>query len=387
MCTDLILPGDGTQPNGFTKYPPISGRTMDFGAVLPWQLTIVPIQTALSAIPPTTGNNPAFTWTTKYGYVGIGIQQSPQVKNQITLPADTADTIVVDAMNIYGMSAAALWLPPSVYPAPCDAPAGAQLVSSLDICRWVVSNYLDVSTLQQDLICISKKEVTSLGHVIAFWDPEQTPTGSKTPLHFQFHDRSGKSLVLELCKGELIITDNSKLGVMTNAPFLDWHVTNLENYCLVNNVDMASDATQTFVELKVPPAGHGGGLKALSASALPADRFLRTVFNINNSLPFLNQLNSVNLPNPAISHVMNLLKNVYVVRGQCAAPPGSGELPDYTQWEIVRDHYNNVLFISTPDSLGYWTVDYSQFKSHLLSPGPVYTSLLTNATGRTPIPQ
>src|SRR5208283_660310 len=49
------------------------------------------------------------------------------------------------------------------------------------------------------------------------------------PVHFVIHDRSGKSVVIEPVDNTLKIHDNP-LGVMSNAPAFDWHMTNLRNY-------------------------------------------------------------------------------------------------------------------------------------------------------------
>lgn len=43
-----------------------------------------------------------------------------------------------------------------------------------------------------------------------------------------FADKSGKSIVIEPVGGELKIYD-APLGVMTNSPPFDWHMTNLRN--------------------------------------------------------------------------------------------------------------------------------------------------------------
>ncbi len=73
---------------------------------------------------------------------------------------------------------------------------------------------------------------------------------------------------------------------MTNTPFIEWHRTNLENYLGVTNVETNS---QTIIGLNVNKAGNGGGSIGLSSSALPSDRFLRTAFTLNYSIPWLNQ--------------------------------------------------------------------------------------------------
>lgn len=349
MCTEFILP----QATGYR----ISGRTMDFAATFTWQLAAIPLATSLKAIDSLSPNTPAYHWTAKYGFMGIGIK----------LPLNLLDTKLCDAMNTEGFSAAALWLPPSRYPKKADAPPNAKLISALDICGWAASNYNSVETLKKDLSAIQQGQPTSLGEVLYFWDPLQFSEHSEfnhtdelknlIPIHFQFHDKTGASLVLEFRDGQLSITDNSDIGVMTNTPFIEWHRTNLENYLGVTNVETDN---QTIIGLNVNKAGNGGGSIGLSSSALPSDRFLRTAFTLNYSIPWLNQAQRPS-NTAAIAHAMNVIKGIYVTREQCIDQSGNIK-GDYTQWEIVRDHSNQVFYIATTASLGFWQVNFSDYQ-------------------------
>lgn len=48
------------------------------------------------------------------------------------------------------------------------------------------------------------------------------------PAHASIYDASGKGIVVEFYNEQINVYDN--IGVMTNAPKYDWHVTNLRNY-------------------------------------------------------------------------------------------------------------------------------------------------------------
>jgi choloylglycine hydrolase len=52
--------------------------------------------------------------------------------------------------------------------------------------------------------------------------------GFSPPVHAIVQDASGKSLVIEYVGGKLNLYDNP-LGVITNSPGFDWHMTNLRN--------------------------------------------------------------------------------------------------------------------------------------------------------------
>lgn len=349
MCTEFILP----QATGFR----ISGRTMDFANSYTWQLVAIPTGTALKAIDTLSPAAPAYKWEATYGFIGIGIK----------MPLNLMHSKLCDAMNSEGLSVAALWLPPSIYPKKANAPKGAKLISALDICSWAASSYSTVAALYADLQAIQQAKPTAQGELLYFWDPLQFSEQSElegnadvknlVPLHFQFHDRSGASLVLEFRDGQVSLTENSDVGVMTNAPFIDWHRTNLQNYVSVTNVE--TDST-TIVGLAVSKAGNGGGCIGLSSSALPADRYLRTATTLNFSIPWL-QTSPPPSNDAALAHAMNVIKGIYVTREQCIDQSGNIK-GDYTQWEIVRDHANNIFYISTTGSLGFWQVDFSNYQ-------------------------
>lgn len=68
--------------------------------------------------------------------------------------------------------------------------------------------------------------------ILAFLDPFQYDWiffhGNVAPLHFQFHDKDGNSLVMEFRNGKIELIDNSDLGVMTNYPFIEWQRINID---------------------------------------------------------------------------------------------------------------------------------------------------------------
>ena len=66
------------------------------------------------------------------------------------------------------------------------------------------------------------KEAVKKVHVINI-DPRAST------VHWRFAEPSGRQLVLEIIKGELHFYENT-LGVLTNSPSFEWHLTNLNNY-------------------------------------------------------------------------------------------------------------------------------------------------------------
>ena len=94
--------------------------------------------------------------------------------------------------------------------------------------------------------------------------------GEVAGVHFFIQDKSGKSIAIEPVDGTLKLTD-APLGVMTNAPTYDWHMTNLNNYInlSVKDIDPRSSAA-TLTAL-----GSGAGLQGLPGDFTPPSRFVR----------------------------------------------------------------------------------------------------------------
>lgn len=325
---------------------------MDFGVDLPWIISGIPAKTELKAFSYFPDHIPvkskAFSWKTRYDIIGIGggihIVDVEDFRNKL-----------VDGINTEGFSAAALWLPTSVYPEPSAAPADAKLVSAADIVSWALSNYSEVKDLRKDLKLIAKGEPITSGEKIAFWDPFQFHNGAVNyvPVHFQFHDKDGHSLVLEFKKGKMQITKNTKVGVMTNYPFIDWHLTNLENYLAVTNVNVNKGKV---VNLELEALGNGNGTLGLSTSPTPPARFVRVAKLLSFGTPWLQQLKEGE-EDKAHAFAFNLLGNVQVLRLMCIDQEGklSG---DYTQWTLVRDHQHPHILLRTGDTVDTYRIDF-----------------------------
>lgn len=199
---------------------------MDFATHFTWQVAAVPVGTPITAYSEKGQPKKAAQWNCRYAFLGIG--------------ANTFGLCVNDALNTEGFSAGGLWLADSHYPDPNKAPAGASLISAVDIVAWAASNYASVAGLAKDLRAISQGKPTRDGAIIYFWNPFEKGS-EQIPLHFQFHDAKGESLVLEFWKGTMQVTDNTDIGVMTNGPLIDWHRTNLQNYVGVTNMNTPRD--------------------------------------------------------------------------------------------------------------------------------------------------
>ena len=344
---------------------------MDFKSTLPWVISGIPKGTKIRAFQHLSHGLPisdAFVWNTIYDCVGIGAD--------VVVPlVEDGRNSLVDGLNSQGLSGGALWLPTSVYPAPSSAPAGAKFLSCLDIVLWATSTHKTIDSLRIDLEAIRDGKPTPSGALLAFWDPFQFnipfAEGIKNfaPLHFQFHDQEGNSLVMEFRNGKIELTDNSDLGVMTNYPYLDWHRTNLENYLSVSNVDTN---TGSIVDMKLNAYGHGNGTMSLSTSPTPPSRFVRTAHLLSYGMPWLSNASN----NDALAFAANALGNVTVLR--LMSIDAAGELKgDFTQWTVVRDHSNPTVYLRTADGIGVWKIEFKNF----IKDKPCYVKMTDEING------
>src|SRR5690606_19896745 len=121
--------------------------------------------------------------------------------------------------------------------------------------------------------------------------------GAVSPFHYVAHDRSGASLVIEFDKGAMKVFDNP-VGVMTNGPSFDWHLTNLNNYTFLSNVDRSSGA---FGKLKVVQPDSGIATAGLPSSSTSVGRFVRAAYYAQ----FTEKAEDPDGAIRALAHIMN----------------------------------------------------------------------------------
>ena len=175
----------------------------------------------------------------------------------------------MDGLNEKGLSAAIFYFP---------GYAKYQEVKETDIAKtiapWEVPTYLLGN-------CANVEEAVQAVRNVRVGEAVQKEMGYVPPCHCIINDASGRCVVLEYVGGELKIHDNP-LGVITNSPTFDWHVTNLRNYVnlTVNNVppvDIAGIDLHGF--------GQGSGMLGLPGDFTPPSRFIRAVAFSQSALP------------------------------------------------------------------------------------------------------
>lgn len=219
----------------------VIGRSHEYSIPVPASLAVLPVGYVGSGLVP-DGADSSASWVSKYGIVGIAALGNP--------------AWLLDGMNTAGVSVHALAMPNGfgIYPQPKRD--GTDL-SMNDVIAFLLGN------------CASVAEAKDAAGTINVWGKD-TGMGFVPPMHFLIHDADSSASV-EFHDGVTLISDNPT-GVGTNAPYLDWHLTNLNNYVgLQSTGHQAVDALgSTFA-----PFGVGDGLIGMPGDYTGPGRFVR----------------------------------------------------------------------------------------------------------------
>ena len=142
-------------------------------------------------------------WTSRYAVVGL---------NALGLK-----DVVPDGMNEQGLAGGLLYF--AGYADFQKVPPGQakRSINSAQLLTYVLTNFATVAEVKQGLPKILVNGAT----VPAF--------GGPLPIHMTVHDRTGRSLSVELIDGQLTMLDNPT-GVYTNDPPLPYHLAAAGNY-------------------------------------------------------------------------------------------------------------------------------------------------------------
>ncbi|MEX0318615.1 MAG: linear amide C-N hydrolase [Ruegeria sp.] len=237
-CTGIMLTGsDGSI---------IRARTAEWGPFdLETKINVIPRGYAYTASEMPDGKQGA-SWTGRFGMVGISMLDHGA-------PAD--------GINEAGLTAGLFYLPgfteyQEYQPDLADNTIPGDLLAS-----YVLSMFETVEEAQAGLA-----DIRVVGVV------DET-LGFPFPFHMLVADRFGGRIVIEYIDGELTIFE-APLGVITNSPNYDWHMTNLNNYVNLSAIGLPSVEASgvTFA-----PLGAGSGMIGLPGDFTPPSRFVRAV--------------------------------------------------------------------------------------------------------------
>jgi len=220
----------------------VIGRAHEYAQIIPTTLAVVPVGFVGTSIVP-EGATSSVGWVATHGVVGMSNFGNPEW--------------LIDGMNTAGVSIHGQAMAPAycTYAEPKND--GTDLSLNEFVC-FLLST------------CGSVAEVKAAAAGVNVWGIE-VGAGFIPPLHFLIHDADA-SASIEFHDGVMHIVDNPT-GVATNAPYLEWHLTNLNNYLGLQNtahpgVDVLGTTFAGF--------GIGDGLMGMPGDYSSPGRFVRT---------------------------------------------------------------------------------------------------------------
>lgn len=286
----------------------VYARTMEFGADLV-SFDLISVPRNYEYIGQTPNGKPGLKWKTKYGYVGF---------NPFGMP------LVADGINEKGLAAGAFYFPGyAQYQEPTESD-NPTTISALDFVSWVLSNF---STVKEVSDAIAGIKV--IGVVFKDW-------GIVPPLHFAISDATGDSIVFEWTVGRLYFYKNT-LGVITNSPTYDWHMTNVRNYIglqAINRPSIEVDGQQ------LTSFGQGSGALGLPGDFTPPSRFIRAAFFVNTAYKGKTALDEVNI-------AFKILDQFDIPPGSVREQEGDKVVAEATQWTSAADLKNRIYYFHT----------------------------------------
>lgn len=284
----------------------VVARTIDWsGTEMNNIYTIVPRGHKHKSLLP-DGTMDGLSFISLYGYVGMSVEQ-PE--------------FVIDGTNEAGLSAALFYFPNyGGYEQYNDADKDITL-TDFQVVSWILSRF---STIDQVKAAINNVRIVNSDPTVA-------------TVHWRITEPSGRQVVLEIVNGVPSFYEN-EIGVLTNSPGFQWHMTNLNNYV---NLQPGTAGPTRFGPITLRAFGAGSGFLGLPGDFTPPSRFIRAAFLQTYSLPQDTAYNTM-------QQAFQILNNFDVPLGvQFAVDTAPNNMPAATQWTVATDLKNRVIYYHT----------------------------------------
>ena len=284
----------------------VVGRTLEFGVDLQSQVAVYPKGTAFTG---TTPSGKGISYKSRYGVVGA---------NGLGL------TTIIDGLNDQGLYVGTFFFPGYADWAQPTAENASKAMAGYEYGLWLLANFSSVA------------EVKAAYNNVALVATPVAALGGPAPTHFRVTDKTGASVVIEPLGGRLRIFDDP-LGVITNSPTFDWHITNLGNYIGLSpmirpNLTLQGQTIHGF--------GQGSGFFGLPGDFTPPSRFVRAV-------AFEQTAVQPDTAPAAVQQVFHILNNFDIPVGSVRDEVNGKTVDEWTTWTSAEDLQNMQFFFRT----------------------------------------
>ncbi|MEF9935154.1 MAG: choloylglycine hydrolase [Clostridium sp.] len=246
--------------------------------------------------------------STKYAILGMGtlIDSHP---------------MYADAVNEKGLACAGLNFPDfACYEEECYD--GMVNLGPHDFILWILGNFESVDSLLDNIdnVNIVNKPFKEGMYIAA--------------LHWMVTDKTGKSVVLEKTFDGLNIYDSSCIGVLTNTPSYDYHLTNINQYI---GLSPNQPKESVWCSKEIKPLAVGLGAVGLPGDLSSVSRFIKSSYLKAN-------IGSISDINQGINEFYHILSGVSMIGSSVLNNKGIDEKTIYTS---CMDLENIVYYYKT----------------------------------------
>lgn len=225
--------------------------------------------------------------------------------------------LYADGANEKGLCMAGLNFPGYAKYSETDAP-DKKNIAPFELIPWILGQCADVDEAEKLLLS---------SNIVDMPFSDKIPAAT---LHWHIADKN-RSIVLENTASGMHIYENP-VGVMTNNPTFDFHLTNLGQYLNLT----PDDKQNRFAEdAGVKPFGKGLGSYGLPGDSSPCSRFVRTAFL---------KLYSKCRPEDGVAQFFHILDAAAVVNGSIVPESGRDYMTTYT---ACMDAENGIYYYKT----------------------------------------
>ncbi|MEX0643506.1 MAG: choloylglycine hydrolase family protein [Pirellulales bacterium] len=285
----------------------VHARTLEFGEVLP--PVIVAIPKGIDQVGMAPSGAPGLKWKTSYAAVGMGMQ---------------GNSFLADGVNEQGLASGLFYHPGYAKYAEPQPGEENRVIAPFQLISYLLTTCATVedARLALESVIVAPTVLKEMGFA--------------PPIHAIVRDATGASIVIEFLNGQTVIYDNP-VGVITNDPTFDWHLTNLGNYINLSPTNVPSVMEG---DLELSQLGQGSGLLGLPGDYTPPSRFIRAV-------AFTQSADKPESATDAINTAFHILDSFDIVKGVVRSAHGSSDPADFTQWTSAADMKSGRYYFRT----------------------------------------
>lgn len=299
----------------------VNGRTVEFGIELDMNLAVIPRNTTFIGKTP---SGKGMAYESKYAVVGIYCFE---------------DVVLMDGMNEKGLVASAFYFSGYAGYSKVTKENQAIALSPAEFPNWILSQFATIEEVKEAI-----DSVVIAPTILKGWGDEPPP------MHYVVYDSTGRSIVIEPLEGTLKVYEN-ELGVMTNSPTFDWHLTNLSNYINLSPFNVEPNRLRNFT---VAAFGQGTGMIGLPGDFTPPSRFVRAAFFSATATPVANS-------EEAVDQTFHILNQFDIPLGVVREKEGRQTHYDYTLLTSVKNPETLEYFYRSYGNQAIQYVDLNQF--------------------------